>query len=565
MTSLHDRPSRSRHAAAPEPPAREPSSSAGASAGDSAAAAGPGSRDSGVQMSGAPAASRPAGRAGEPGSPSWGARIHSVRFRVIAAMLGMMLAGLATAGLISLTVQFEDSDARTDQAILEKATNLVHLVQTTENRFAGDTMSQRLHEAAEDIEPRSNEVMAGIVNGAIDWTVEGNPSRDLITPGLTADLVRLRDPSGPAFGEFTTNERPFRVVVVPVAASAGPAPTFLLVGRDTADQREHNLASVRTYVLVSAGTLLAAAVFGSLVAGHLLRPLQRLRQATEVVSHDDLTQRVEVRDGADEVTLLAKTFNTMLERLDDGAQQQQRFLDDAGHELRTPLTILRGHLETVSIHDPADVSTTRDMLLDEVDRMQRLVDDLLLLANAGHPDFIRKEPIPVPEFLNQVMDKIRVLADRRWVLDQSPDCEVEADPQRLTQALVQLAANAVKYTGTTSTIALGARLEGPPASGAPGSTAAETAAAHAAPPSADTLLIWVRDDGIGIAEADQERIFERFGRAEPGRGDRGSGLGLAIVAAIAAAHGGTATVESAYGHGSSFQIRIPLQIVHSRL
>jgi two-component system OmpR family sensor kinase len=193
------------------------------------------------------------------------------------------------------------------------------------------------------------------------------------------------------------------------------------------------------------------------------------------------------------------------------------------------------------------------VLLEEVDRMQRLVDDLLLLADAGHPDFLRRGPVRIPDFLHQVMEKIHVLADRRWQIDETADYVVEADPQRLTQALVQLAANAVKYTGRSSTIALGCRIEGPTA---PNGTPV---------PESDTLLLWVRDDGTGIAAEDQQRIFERFGRAHPGRGQEGSGLGLAIVAAIAEAHGGIATVESAYGQGSRFMIRIPLQAVGVRL
>jgi signal transduction histidine kinase len=127
------------------------------------------------------------------------------------------------------------------------------------------------------------------------------------------------------------------------------------------------------------------------------------------------------------------------------------------------------------------------VLLEEVDRMQRLVDDLLLLANAGHPDFIRKEPIQIAEFIHQVMEKIRVLGDRRWQIDETADYLMEADPQRLTQALVQLAANAVKYTGISSTIALGSRIEGP------------TAPDGSPLPEADTLLLWVRDTGTGIA------------------------------------------------------------------
>lgn len=489
----------------------------------------------------------------DPDPSGWGAKIHSVRFRVVAAMLGMMLAGLVAAGVIAFVVQFQESDARVDQAILDKATSLVRLVQIN-SKQSSDSYSRRLHEAAEDIEPRSNEVMAGIVGGRIEWTVEGHPDHDLLDEGLYAAAIGLRDAGGAAFGELNVAGRPLRTVVLPVTGAGGEnTGTYLLLGRDAGDERDHNLASLRTYSLVAAGTLLAAALIGSLVAGRLLDPLRRLREATRVVSHEDLTQRVEVRDGEDDVSLLTKTFNTMLERLDEGAQHQQQFLDDAGHELRTPLTILRGHLELVSVEDPADVIVTRDVLLEEVDRMQRLVDDLLLLANAGHPDFIRKEPIRIPEFLNQVMEKIRVLADRHWQIDETADYVVEADPQRLTQALIQFAANAVKYTGLSSTIALGCRIEGP---AAPDGTPM---------PESDTLLLWVRDDGTGIAPEDQQRIFQRFGRAHPGRGQEGSGLGLAIVAAIAEAHGGLATVESAFGQGSRFMIRIPLQAVGVRL
>ncbi len=485
-------------------------------------------------------------RAPDADSTGWGAKFHSVRFRVVAAMLGMMLAGLASSGLIAFTIQFDDTDAKIDQAILDKATSLVRLV-AINGETNTDPANKRLHEAAEDIEPRSNEVMAGITDGNISWTVEGSPNSKLMLEALYPAAAALSDPSGPAFGRFSLAGRPLRVVVVPLSSPTGPPETYLLVGRDAGDQWEHNLASVRTYSLVAFGTLLAAAAIGSLVAGRLLDPLRRLREATQAVSHEDLTKRVEVRDGADDVTLLAKTFNTMLERLDEGAQQQQQFLDDAGHELRTPLTILRGHLELMAADDPVDVITTRDVLLDEVDRMQRLVDDLLLLANSGHPDFLRKEPVRTSEILHQVMEKVRVLARRNWQQDETADFVVEADPQRLTQALVQLAANAVKYTGPGSTIALGCSVEGPTAPD--GTPRAEP----------DTLLMWVRDDGTGIAAEDQQRIFERFGRAHPGRGQEGAGLGLAIVTAIAQAHGGTATVESEYGYGSSFMIRIPLQ------
>ena len=467
-------------------------------------------------------------------------------------MLGMMLAGLVTAGLVTFVVQFQESDSRIDQAILDKANSVVKIVQ---NKKASAESADRsyisaLHEAAEDIEPRSNEVMAGIADGRVAWTVEGNQDHDLLAEGMFADAVRLSQAADPSFGELNSDGRPLRTVVVTMRDAPG---TYFLVGRDVAEQREHNANSVRTFSLVALGMLLAAAVIGGIVAGRLLNPLRRLREASRAVGPEDLTQRVEVRKGEDDVTLLAKTFNTMLERLDEGAQQQQQFLDDAGHELRTPLTILRGHLELVTVDDPEDVIATRDVLLEEVDRMQRLVDDLLLLANSGEPDFLRREPVRIPELLDQVMEKVHVLADRHWQIDARADVVVDADPQRLTQALVQLAANAVKYTWGSCTIALGSRVEGP------------TTAADGTPLSEpDTLVLWVRDEGVGIAAEDQERIFERFGRAHPGRGDDGSGLGLAIVAAIAQAHGGQASVVSEQGHGATFLIRIPLKSVGAR-
>jgi HAMP domain-containing protein len=310
-----------------------------------------------------------------------------VRFRVVAAMLLMMLAGLVVAGLITFALQFQDSDARVDQALLDKAHAVVKLVPSNE-RSDREKLEHGLHEAAEDIEPRSNEVMVGITEGKVDWTVDGSPGENLLNEDMHAAAVALTGSGDAAFGDFGEQGRHFRAAVVPVKGPPGPV-TYLLVGRDTQDLEEHVVSSIRTYILVAAGTLLAAALFGGAVAGRLLYPLRRLREATQVVSPEDMTQRVEVRDGADDVTLLMKTFNTMLERLDEGAQQQQKFLDDAGHELRTPLTILRGHLELVSVDDPADVTATRDVLLEEVDRMQRLVDDLLLLANAGRPDFLR--------------------------------------------------------------------------------------------------------------------------------------------------------------------------------
>ena len=149
----------------------------------------------------------------------WSAKIHSVRFRVVAAMLGMMLAGLVTAGLVTFVVQFQESDARIDQAILDKANAVVKLVQTnkkTSGDYANRSYISALHEAAEDIEPRSNEVMAGIVDGRVAWTVEGNPDRTLLDNSMFPDAAGLRNAAGASFAELNSDGRPLRTVVLPM-------------------------------------------------------------------------------------------------------------------------------------------------------------------------------------------------------------------------------------------------------------------------------------------------------------------------------------------------------------
>ncbi len=468
--------------------------------------------------------------------------IRTVLFRVLATMLAFTFGGLALAGVITYVLEFQELAGRTDQALQDKVQQIEKTARIGTPGQSG-SLPNRLRDAVEEIDPRNHEIMAAFAGGQMRWKMEGSISDVLLPQGLVASATALPDPAGPVFASISAG-KPIRVLVVPVRQS-GQDVTYLLVGRDSSDERERIFASIRAYAMIAAATLAVAALVGGLVAGRLLLPLRRLREASAFVSHDDLTRRVDVGHSIDDVTDLARTFNTMLERLDRGSLEQHQFMDDAGHELRTPLTILRGHLELMSVHDAAEVAETRDLLLEEVDRMQRLVADLLLLAKARQPDFVQTEPVRVADFTHHVMDKIRVLGDRRWQLDEAADAVVVADPQRLTQALVQLAANAVKYTDPSSVIALGTKIE-PAAAGGNRWTAQ------------DTLALWMRDSGLGVALEDQHRIFERFGRAGTGRGAEGSGLGLAIAGAIAQAHGGRISVQSSYGHGSTFSIRIPV-------
>ncbi len=471
-------------------------------------------------------------------------RVRSVRFQVLAAMLVMMLAGLALTGIVTFGVSFSDLNNRVDQSLSDKAQNVEKLARSRSTDAGAELVSQ-FRTAANDIDPGRHEVIAALMDGHVAWKVEGNPDDPVLPESLYSPVLSMADPGRPVSGSLGADKDRMRVTIRPIGVGTGGNTAFLMIGRDTSDQQDRILASIRTYTMVAVGALLTAGLIGSLFAGHLLRPLRRLQEATEVVNHDDLSQRVDERRGADDVSQLARTFNLMLERLDAGAHEQQRFIDDVGHELRTPLTILRGHLELMSEDDPTEVVETRALLLDELSRMQRLVNDLLLLASAQRPEFIRRQELDVDRFTDEVMEKIRVLARRNWQVDELCGAVVNADPQRLTQALVQLAANAVKYTDDEATIALGSRVE-------PGTADDEGV------PGPDTLAVWVRDTGTGIDIRDQKRIFDRFGRVETGRGEEGAGLGLAIVTAIAEAHSGRVTVQSAPGQGSTFTLLIPL-------
>jgi signal transduction histidine kinase len=289
-------------------------------------------------------------------------------------------------------------------------------------------------------------------------------------------------------------------------------------------------------VLAAAAVALAVLLLGSLLAWRLadrvVRPVGALTRTARSISETDLSGRIPV-DGRDEVAQLAATFNSMLDRLEHAFASQRQFADDAGHELRTPLTIVRGHLELLG-DDPDDRRETLALVSDELDRMSRIVDDLLLLARREQPDFLDLATVEIGALTDEILAKARPLGPREWNVDARGRGVIVADRQRLTQAVAQLAANAVRHTPDGTAIALGSSVSGREA------------------------RIWVRDQGPGIPLVEQEAVFERFRRGlEPGRGG-GAGLGLAIVKAIAEAHHGRVELESTPGAGATFTIVIPV-------
>ena len=214
-------------------------------------------------------------------------------------------------------------------------------------------------------------------------------------------------------------------------------------------------------------------------------------------------------------------------------ERQEQFVQDASHELRTPLTIARGHLELLRSRSGGDHDL--DVALDEMTRLDGIIERLLLLAAAGQPDFLHFTEVDLEPLLEDVFVRWVDIASRTWRLGPIPPGRVRVDPDRIRTALDALLENAVKHTHDHEGIELRAVLtwEG-------------------------AVLLEVLDEGEGVPEEALGQIFERFGRADPARGRSagGVGLGLAIVDAIAKGHGGRCTVESS-SSGSMFALEIP--------
>ncbi len=336
-------------------------------------------------------------------------------------------------------------------------------------------------------------------------------------------------------------EYPVRVLTMPVMESSRVI-NLLQVGMSLKSVDETRLR----FLLIMAGVLplglILAASGGWLLAHRALKPVDRMTAAARRISAEDLSQRVNETGTGDELDNLAKTLNQMLSRLDTAFSQIRRFSADASHELQTPLTILKGEMELVlrSARTPEEYRATLESALEEVDRIAHLVEGLLLLARA-EAGVLRmdQQEVGLGQVLEEVYLRLKPLADSHCIelrLGSIESLCVRGDHERLRRMTFNLVDNAIKYTGAGGRVTLELQREGKWAS------------------------ILVSDTGIGVPIEEQENIFQAFYRtSEAGPlAERGTGLGLPIAQSIAAAHGGTISVDSAPGRGSSFKALIPI-------
>ncbi|MDN4173974.1 ATP-binding protein [Nocardioides sp. SOB77] len=462
----------------------------------------------------------------------------SVRARITTTVALLVLGALSAAGLLVYAVESQRVEAQTVEEVDQELDEFARLKgdgidPTTGQPFA--TIEALLRLFLSRNVPDDDEALIGWVG---DAPVARFPGDDPLYRDR-AFLAAAR-PLVAAGGSARVDTAQGRVLVAAQPVRQGGQEGALLVAVYLDEDRSELLGTMRTYAVVAALLTLLVVAVAAWQSGRLLAPLRVLRSTADDLRGTELSRRIP-ESGNDDITALTRTLNGMLDRLETAFVEQRRFLDDAGHELRTPLTVLRGHLELVDVEDPADVAETRALLLDEIDRMARLVGDLILLAKSDRPDFVLPTEVDLGELTEDVLAKVRGLGDRDWRLDGAADVVVRVDGQRLTQALLQLADNAVKHTAPGDEVALG-------------SSAADTG----------EVRLWVRDGGPGVPEADRATVFERFGRSSVRQEDEGFGLGLSIVEAIVTAHGGTVTVEHdrpAPPHGARFVITLPPSVV----
>ncbi|MCF6468127.1 HAMP domain-containing histidine kinase [Nonomuraea sp. MG754425] len=299
------------------------------------------------------------------------------------------------------------------------------------------------------------------------------------------------------------------------------------------------MATLRDYSLVTlAGLYVASLGIGWVLAGRVLRPVRSITRTTEEIQATDLKRRIKLHGPRDELKDLADTIDTMLDRLEEGFRAQRQLIDDASHELRSPLTIIRANVDAVlAAPDASDEERARAVAIVDraTTRMTRLVEDLLATARRQGTAFADAD-VELARVVGEACEEHAAPAAARDITITrrlGTGLDMAGDADALRRAVANLLSNAVRLSpsGSTIRVAVG-RSEG-------------------------WLWAAVRDDGPGLREADQARVFDRFWRGEASRRDRHTGLGLAIVRQIVESHGGRVAVFSRLGEGATFVLWLP--------
>jgi two-component system, OmpR family, sensor histidine kinase MprB len=380
--------------------------------------------------------------------------------------------------------------------------------------------------------PETNEMppLIGSANETfVLWEVRA-PSGDVFWPRDAPHLqIPLAAPSStPVLRDQTVNGGHYRTYTVPAGGGG-----YLIFARPLGEVD----AALRRLALLLVGIAVigvaTAVAAGAFVTRAVVAPVTRLTDAAERVSATgDLGHRIEVPETADEVSRLARTFNAMLDSLEESVASQRRLVADASHELRTPITSVRTNIDLLvsgRVTDPVELQHLVADVRSQLEELSTLVGDLVDLARGGEPLAI-EQPVRLDVVADEAVDRARRLFPSVKFRSEAEPTVVNGDPSLLGRAVSNLLENAAKYGGRDGGIDVAVR------DGA----------------------VRVRDHGPGFADDDLPRVFDRFYRAAGARGMPGSGLGLAIVRQVAEAHGGRVVAENAAGGGAVVRLELPV-------
>ena len=473
-------------------------------------------------------------------------RRTSLRWRLVAWVVAVMLAGFASVFVVvyeqtgsQLRTRIQD-DARADLAQLSETVRA--LGPGSPNQLLADL---RRYLSAQPYNGRAS-LMFAVVSGA--GTASNHPElfgAAAADDGETASEQRREDVLG---RDLLTGPLGPRTAAVPDVGAvrlverdvtAAGRQVRLGAGEALASVKSAQHAIARSFLIAGALALALILVASYLAGVSVSSPLRRMARVAERVDAGDLHPRMKAETGSHEISVLAHAFNHMLDRLTAAFRQQRDFVADASHELRTPLAVIAGQLDVLSRYkEPSaeDVAHVQRIVAGEVGRTTRLVEDLLLLARSEQREFVSRQPVDLPQFVEELWHTTTTGLDRRLELGEVPEGEVDADPDRLAQALRNIIDNAIAHTSEPD-----------------GHIALHTEALPGG-----RVRFTVTDDGPGIAPEERARIFERFHRTDAARDRRagGTGLGLAIVQAIAEAHDGEVRAAEPEGAGARIEFEI---------
>jgi signal transduction histidine kinase len=442
-----------------------------------------------------------------------------VRFRVTALATLALVAVLAVTGVLLVLAQKRLLTNNLKEAVDDRADQIQRQVED-------GTVSPTLAVVGDDddlaqVVVLPDHVVAATPNVAGRPPVADPPAED------TRQSVRSID-------HFIIDDAPFLLLSRRVDGPDGPTVIYVAAALDDIRESTEALAGSLSVAVPLVALLLAALVWW--LVGRTLRPVEAIRTEVADIGGADLDRRVPEPGTDDEIARLARTMNGMLDRVEDAARRQQRFVADASHELRSPLTRIRSEIEVDLAHpDTADPTATHRSVRDEAIGLQRLVDDLLHLArsDAGAVTH-RVEDVDLDDVVLRLAR--RMAADGRVTVDTSgvTGAQVRGDGDQLARAIGNLTENAVRHAAGTVTLTLAER-DG-------------------------SAVLSVADDGPGIPPAEHERVFDRFSRLDDARHSvtGGTGLGLAIARDIVERHGGTLRIDPEHTPGARFVATLPV-------